>query len=86
MDIKKNRNPQIKPWEIPFDIKFDCETHLGRTTKDMKKCCFSENIFRKLLDFNDINPIGDPSHKNLYLSEIGICHYHFYNEPVFMID
>lgn len=86
MDIKKNRNSQIKPWEIPFDIKFDCETHLGRTTKDMKKYCLTKSIFRKLLDFNDINPIGDPSHKNLYLSEIGICHYHFYNEPVFMID
>lgn len=85
MDIKKNRNSEIKPWEIPFDIKFDCETHLGRTTKDLKKFCLTRNIFNALLDFNERQPIGDPSHKNIYLSEIGVCHYHFYRDPVFMI-
>lgn len=80
------KNPYLKPWEMPFDIKFDCETHLGRTTKDMKKYCLAKDEFIKMLDFNDLYPITDPSHKNFYFKNIGICHYHFYNDPVYIFE
>ena len=72
----KARNPSIKPWEVPFNLKFDCETHLGRTTKDLKKFCLLKDQFEDLLDMVEINKIGDPSHKGLYFKEIGVCHYH----------
>lgn len=78
----KRSIPQIKPWEIPFDIKFDCETHLGRTVKDMSKYCLIQSKFKKLLDLVERYPIGDPSHKNIYFKDLGICHYHYYDQPV----
>jgi hypothetical protein len=85
LDHKKNI-PEIKPWDIKFDIKFDCETHLGRTTKDISKyCLLGENKFKELLDFVDFNRIGDPSHKNIYFIDLKISHYHFYNDLVFNI-
>lgn len=82
---EKARNPYIKPWEIPFDIKFDCETHLGRTTKDLKKYCLIKNQFQDLLDMVDINKVGDPSHKNIYFENIGVCHYHFYKDLIYSV-
>ena len=75
---QKKINPDIKPWEISFDIKFDCETHLARTVKDKRKHCLIANKFSNLLDLVEQIPIWDPSHKNVLLKSIGVCHYHFY--------
>ena len=74
----KARNPSIKPWEVPFNTKFDCETHLGRTSKDLKKHCLLKYQFEELLEMVEVNKIGDPSHKGLYFKEIGVCHYHYW--------
>jgi hypothetical protein len=82
---KKKQNPNIKPWEIPFDIKFDCETHLARTVKDKSKYCLIANKFSNLLDLVEQIPIWDPSHKNVLLKNIGMCHYHYYDQPVFEV-
>lgn len=81
----KTRNPYVKPWEVEFDIKFDCETHLGRTTKDMKKYCLLKDQFEDLLDVIEINKIGDPSHKNIYFEKLGVCHYHFYKDLIYNV-
>lgn len=81
----KARNPSVKPWEVPFNIKFDCETHLGRTTKDLKKFCLLKDQFEDLLDMVEINKIGDPSHKNIYFEKLGVCHYHFYKDLIYNV-
>lgn len=81
----KKANPDIKPWEIPFDIKFDCETHLGRTTKNLNKSCLIGDKFKDLLNFVDTHNVGDPSHKNIFFNDLGLCHYHFYTDVVFHI-
>lgn len=81
----KTRNPSVKPWEIPFDIKFDCETHLGRTTKDLKKFCLLKDQFEDLLDMIDVNKIGDPAHKNIYFEKLGVCHYHYYKDLIYNV-
>lgn len=81
----KARNPSVKPWEVPFNIKFDCETHLGRTTKDLKKFCLLKDQFDDLLDMVEINKIGDPSHKNIYFEKLGVCHYHFYKDLIYNV-
>jgi hypothetical protein len=82
---EKARNEHIKPWEMSFDIKFDCETHLGRTTKHLTKQCLIQDLFENLLDLIEFNKMGDPSHKNIYFQNIGICHYHFYKNSVYYI-
>jgi len=81
----KKINPEIKPWEISFDIKFDCETHLGRTTKNLSKFCLIGDKFKDLLNFVDAHNVGDPSHKNIFFNDLGVCHYHFYTDVVFDI-
>ena len=81
----KKANPEIKPWEIPFDIKFDCETHLGRTTKNVTKTCIIGEKFKDLLNFVEAHQVGDPSHKNIFFNDLGLCHYHFYTDVVFHI-
>lgn len=81
----KARNPSVKPWEIPFDIKFDCETHLGRTTKDLKKFCLLKDQFEDLLDMVEVNKIGDPAHKNIYFEKLGVCHYHYYKDLIYNV-
>ncbi len=79
----KSKNPKIKPWEVPFDIKFDCESHLGRTTKDLKKSCIVKKEFDALVEFSITHGIGDPSHKNILFSRPGLCHYHFLGNTVY---
>ena len=81
----KKANPEIKPWEIAFDIKFDCETHLGRTTKNVTKYCLIGDKFKDLLNFVETHHVGDPSHKNIFFNDLGLCHYHFYTDVVFHI-
>ena len=81
----KARNPSIKPWEVPFNTKFDCETHLGRTTKDLKKYCLIEDQFEELLEMVYYHRMGDPSHKNIYFYKPGVCHYHFYKDLIYNV-
>ena len=81
----KKANPEIKPWEIAFDIKFDCETHLGRTTKNVTKFCLIRDKFKDLLNFVETHHVGDPSHKNIFFNDLGLCHYHFYTDVVYNI-
>lgn len=81
----KARNPSVKPWEVPFNTKFDCETHLGRTTKDLKKFCLLKDQFKDLLDMVELNKIGDPSHKNIYFEKLGVCHYHYYKDLIYNV-
>lgn len=81
----KAQIPSVKPWELPFDIKFDCETHLGRTTKDLKKHCLVAEQFEELLEMVYYHRMGDPSHKNIYFYKPGICHYHFYKDLIFNV-
>ncbi len=78
-------NPHLKPWDMSFDIKFDCETHLGRTVRYLKKYCLVKPELEELIDFVMYNRIGDPSHKNIYFQRIGVCHYHFYNDLIYNI-
>lgn len=82
---EKARNEHIKPWDMPFDIKFACEDHLGRTTKHLTKHCLIQDLFEDLLGLVEFNRVGDPSHKNIYFQNIGICHYHFYKNSVYYI-
>jgi len=81
----KKINSNIKPWEIEFDIKLDCESHLGRSTKDLRKYCLLDKEFNSLLDFVEQNHVGDPAHKNIFFKRLGLCHYHFYDKPVYEI-
>ena len=84
-EVRDRLYPSIKPWEVSYSLKFDCETHLGRTTKDLKKFCLISNKFAELLEFVKVNKVGDPSHKNLYFEGAGLCHYHFYTADVHTI-
>jgi len=84
MAVKKLR-PEIKPWEVAFYLKFDCESHLGRTTKDLSKYCLIEPEFKQLASLAQTLPITDPSHKNIFFNRIGVCHYHFYNQNVISV-
>lgn len=80
-DAMKDRYPGLKPWEIPFDIKFDCETHLGRTVENLsKKCLLNLETYKSLINFAFINDIGDPSHKNFMLD--GFCHFHYWQKEI----
>jgi hypothetical protein len=79
------QRPSIKPWDMPFDIKFSCETHLGRTTKDLKKYCLVEDQLEELLEMVYYHRMGDPSHKNIYFYKPGICHYHYYKDLIYNV-
>lgn len=79
-------NPHLKPWDMSFDIKFDCETHLGRTVRSLKKHCLIAPELESLVDFVVFNKVQDPSHKNIYFQRIGVCHYHFYNDLIYNVE
>ncbi len=81
----KTANSALKPWEMKFDIKFDCETHLYRTVKNLTNYNLIRMDLDKLIKHITDYKIGDPSHKNIYFDSLGICHYHFYNQSVFNI-
>ena len=85
----KESYPLIKPWHMQFPdgVKFGLEDHLGRTTKGLnKQMLLSEASFRNLIDHVKYHAEPDPSHKNLLLKEIGVCHYHNWQDRVFEID
>lgn len=78
----------IKPWEIKYEdgIKFDMETLLYQTTKDLSKfLLLSDECLRNLCNFVYTNGVGDPSHKNIMFDELGLCHFHEYTKAVYVI-
>lgn len=77
-------HPGLKPWDMSYDIKFDCETHLARTVQYItKKCILNDDSYSKLLNFVQQYRVADPSHKNIYFIKEGICHYHLWQDTVF---
>ena len=81
-------NPNLKPWEVaqPDGVKFGLEDLLGHTTKDLnKQMLISQESFHKLIDHVKYRAEGDPSHKNVMLKEIGVCHFHNYKNKVYEI-
>ena len=78
------QNPNIQPWELFPDPKFACEELLGRNVKQYGGKIFNlldkkgfVNLWSNIKNYK----IGDPSHKNIFLS-CGICHYQFPNQPI----
>lgn len=85
----KQTMPHIKPWEVHYldGLKFDCESHLQRTVTDLMQISLLDHkTLHSLLNFVGDNQVGDPSHKNLYFKQLGICHYHFWKDPVYYIE
>lgn len=85
---QKLKNPNLKAWEVDFEdgLKFDCENHLNRTVKNLnRESLLSKEYFSKLFNFVQIYRVGDPSHKNIYFSDLGLCHYHFPDLPVYPV-
>jgi hypothetical protein len=85
---QKLTNPELKPWEMSFNdgLKFDCENHLKRTVANLKTCSLLDvDGLGSLQSFVYNNFVGDPSHKNIYFKKLGVCHYHFLEEPVYEI-
>ena len=77
--------PNLKPWEFKCDdgIKFDMETLLYESTKSLSKfSLLSDESVGKLCNFVNGNLVGDPSHKNIFFNELGLCHYHFHEDNV----
>lgn len=82
-----NNNPnELKPWE--FEPKVECESELLSYVKkyNLKSCpLLGDNTLKNLLSIvKDLN-IHDCSHKNLYLQEIGLTHFHPSTEPIYHI-
>ena len=85
----KKLHPHIKPWDMQFSdgLKFACEDHLGRTTASLKNhCLLSPVTLNNLIDFVRVNKVADPSHKNIYFTQTGLCHYHNAGGFVYNVD
>lgn len=78
----KEIHPQLKPWDMKFPdgVKFDCESMLGVSTKNTSKESLVD--INKLANFVHINKVADPSHKQIYFEEIGVCHYHHWESGI----
>jgi len=84
--VEKHAN--IKPWEIKYDdgIKFDMETLLSISTKDLSKyLLLSDECLINLCNFVYTSGVQDPSHKNILFEELGLCHFHEYTKDVYVI-
>ena len=82
---EKKRYPNIKPWELINDVKFDCETLLGNNVNNnqlITKNLLNESTFVDLYNYVRNFGIGDPSHKNIYFESVGVSHYHYYQENI----
>lgn len=84
----KLSNSEIKLWDILHGWKLDCETTLAKHITDQYLQTFNilrEERFDKLITFVDSYNVGDPSHKNIFFEEEGLCHFHFKDQGVFYI-
>lgn len=85
---QKEKYPGLKPWDMKFPdgIKFGLEDLLGSECKSLtKECLLSEAGFKDLCQHVLLHKESDPSHKNIYLYKIGVCHYHHYKENVYIL-
>jgi len=80
------RNFNGKVWEyIP---NFSCEKLLGKCVIRNKFKCkhlISDAAFNELLNLVENYKVCDCSHKNIFLEEIGVCHYHNINQECISI-
>lgn len=70
-----------KAWEYVKD--FSCESLLRdcvRRNNLKYKHLLSDETFAKLLEFVKTYKVCDCSHKNIYIEELGICHFAFPND------
>lgn len=75
-----------KAWEYVKD--FSCESLLRSCIKrnNLKyKHLLSDETFAKLVEFVKTHKVCDCSHKNIYLEELGVCHFAFPNESCVVI-
>lgn len=49
------------------------------------KHLINKESYKKLIETIILNRISDSSHKNIFFTECGICHFHFMNQPVLEI-
>jgi len=71
-----------RAWEYVAD--FSCEFFLRDSIKRNKfkyKHIISDDSFLKLLNAILQYKIIDPSHKNIYFKELGLCHLQYINQP-----
>jgi len=71
-----------KAWEYVKD--FSCESLLRECIRrnNLKyKHLISDETFAKLLEYIKTYKVCDCSHKNIYIEELGICHFAFPNDP-----
>jgi hypothetical protein len=72
-------SPKLKPWDMRFSdgIKFACEDHLAVTVKSLTKAnLLSDTSFYKLCQHVLVHKVADPSHKQIFLTEVGVGHMH----------
>lgn len=86
--MQKEKYVNLKPWDMQFPdgIKFGCEDLLGAETKHLsKQNLLNREGFEELATLIKFNREPDPSHKNIYLSRIGVCHFHNYKDNAYII-
>ena len=87
-EAAKVNNTSLRPWEVPQPdgVKFGLEDMLGQTTKNLcKRNLLSKESFSNLVNHVGFYREGDPSHKNIMLKEIAVCHYHNWKSDVYEI-
>lgn len=75
-----------KAWEYVKD--FSCESLLRDCVQrnSLKyKHLISDETFVKLVEYIKTHKVCDCSHKNIYIEELGICHFAFPNDPCIII-
>jgi hypothetical protein len=80
-------DPNYKNDPINTDLKYFLnESNLRECIRRNKLKCkhlLKKETYKNLLESVVNIPIVDSSFKNIYFSEIDLCHYQFYNENVF---
>ena len=86
-DIKKAYDKWIEKGytKVNQNIAIACEHSLSKSIKRnnfKRQMMFTKETFFKVMDFIVKNNIGDTTLKNIYLSDIGFCHWQFPNQEV----
>lgn len=83
---KSLKNYSGKAWE--FIEGFSCENFLKKCilrNKFKYKHMITDSTFYKILQLVDNYKICDCSHKNIYIEEIGVCHFQYINQNCIII-
>lgn len=83
-ELYKN-NTNLHPWELINSSETLLKECLERN-KFTKQLLLSDNNYKKLLEFIYNYKIHDPSIKNILLKDLGICHYHIFNNNIHLIS